>query len=179
MKKFIFTVFFILFLNGIAFCKNLKFPITIDAEKAIYIGKENKILFKNKVVVKNKDLTIKSNKLIVFLKKKAKTINSTKNKKDLIKRMVASGDVHIIFKDKEGYCSTAEYDIKNQIITLYGNVILIQNKNKIEGDKLIIDLNKNTSEIFSTNSTKVKIIFYPEKQEHSQNKNNATKINKH
>lgn len=180
MKKFIFlfTLFCILSLNKISFCKNIKSAITIDAEKAIYIEKENKVLFEDKVVAKNKDLTIRSDKLIVFLKKKVKNINSTKNKKDIIKKMVASGNVHIIFKDKEGYCSTAEYNIKDQKITLDGNVTLIQNKNKIEGDKLVIDLNKNTSEIFSSNSTKVKIIFYPEKQGNSQNKNNATEIDK-
>ncbi len=180
MKKFTFLLifFYIFFLNKVGFCKDVKSPITIDAEKAVYLEKENKVLFENKVIAKNKDLTIKSDKLIVFLNKKVKNINSKRNKKDVIKKMVASGNVHIIFKDKEGYCSTAEYNIKNQKITLNGNVKLIQNKNKIEGDKLVIDLNKNTSEIFSNNATKVKIIFYPEKQENSQNKSNETLTNK-
>ncbi len=35
-----------------------------------------------------------------------------KIKKSIIKLMIATGHVHIIFQDKEGYCSTAEYDLK-------------------------------------------------------------------
>ncbi|GAB6888419.1 hypothetical protein JCM13304A_19180 [Desulfothermus okinawensis JCM 13304] len=185
MKKFILLLLSLhfVFVNKTGFCKNINSstkldsrskshwssPVTINAEKATYLQKENKVLFEKEVVAKSKDLTIESDKLIVILSKHTKNIND-KNKKSIIKLMIATGHVHIIFQDKEGYCSTAEYDLKNQRITLINNVTLIQNKNKIQGAKLIIDLNKNTSEIFSNSSNKVEITFYPEKQKSDNTK---------
>lgn len=75
-------------MNKTGFCKNINSstkldsrskshwssPVTINAEKATYLQKENKVLFEKEVVAKSKDLTIESDKLIVILSKHTKKI---------------------------------------------------------------------------------------------------------
>lgn len=169
IKSILACIIFLIFLESIALGQTNKTdPITINSDKAIFLREKNFIEFSGNVEVKGEDLNIKCNVLHVYLKNLNKNETSQKATKDILKKMIAEGNVHILFQGKEGFCDICEYNMENKKIILLNNVTLIQGKNKIKGDKLIIDLITGKSEVFSSKESRVEIIFYPDNSTNSQ-----------
>ncbi len=170
---FIFILSLILHFNVFAQTKNSG-PITINSDKATFLREKKLIIFSGNVKVKKENLTINCDVLNVYLKDiNKKNEKKQEDTKETIKKMIAKGNVHIFFEGKEGSCETSKYDVENKKIILLNNVTLIQGKNKITGDKLIIDLTTGESEVFSSKEDRVEIIFYPDnstsKQQYESN----------
>ncbi len=165
MKKIVVLIFIALLYsfncNSYAGIKNG--PISINSDKAIYLQNENKIKFLGNVYVEGKDFKLYCDNLELILNKGVSQKNRIKNDKSSIKEMIATGNVHIILQGKEAFCKKAQYNLLDQYIVLTGEVKLIQDKNKIMGDRLIIDLKNNKSEIFSNSTNRVKVIFSPKR----------------
>jgi len=157
------VIFCIINFRNFTYAQLKNSSISIDADKAIYLQAKNKIKFFGKVLAQGKEFKIRCDEMELILKKNINESVKTKNNKDVIKKIIAIGNVHIMMQDKEGFCKRAEYDLKKEKIVLIDDVRLVQGKNEIQGNKLIIDLKTNKSEIFSSKTSRVKIIFFPEK----------------
>jgi lipopolysaccharide export system protein LptA len=64
-----------------------------------------------------------------------------------VNRLDATGGVMISKDDLRATSSSAIYDLDSSLITLIGNVNLVQGNNRLTGGRLIIDLNSGRSTI--------------------------------
>lgn len=64
-----------------------------------------------------------------------------------VERLDATGGVIITKDDLRATSSAAIYDLDSSLITLIGNVNLVQGSNKLSGGRLVIDLNSGRSTI--------------------------------
>jgi lipopolysaccharide export system protein LptA len=72
--------------------------------------------------------------------------------KNDVHRLDAVGGVTIIKDDLRATSSAAIYDLDNDLITLIGNVALRQGANRLNGGRILIDLNSGRSTINGGNS---------------------------
>ena len=113
----------------------------------------NKAIFTKKVNVKKGILQINADNLVV-------TYDGKK-----IENMTFSNNVIINNGHEQAYGDKAEHITKKSILTLEGNVKLLQNKNTILGEKFIYNFKTKQSKVIgktsnNTNNSKVKIKFY-------------------
>ncbi len=141
--------------------------VNIKADRAIYFYKQHKVKFLGHVYVVKGEMKIRCREVTFFLKRnmKIQKKGSSSSASDIsqgsnLERIIAKGDVHIFLQNREGFADEADYDLSKDTITLIGNVLLRQEKNEIKGERLVIDLATNTSEIFPSKGKQVEIIFY-------------------
>jgi lipopolysaccharide export system protein LptA len=151
-------------------------PINITSKRFVARnipgGKE--VLFERDVKVKQGDLTMTCDKLlIVYDEQKAKhdtQSNGKKLPKDLqtisgIRSITASGNVKIVQNERMATAGRAEYDNRKRTITLTeGPPRLWQGPDVMVAHTIIIYLDENRSELKSGDGTVIKAIIKPGKQ---------------
>ncbi len=142
--------------------------VKIKADRAIYFYKQHKVKFLGHVYLTKGYIRIKCREVIFFLKKdighrrKSSFLSASNiSTKNNLEKIIAKGNVHIFLQNREGIADEVDYNLTTDIITLIGNVLLTQDNNEIKGDRLIINLGANTSEILPSKGKQVEIIFYP------------------
>ena len=126
--------------------KNL--PVVITADEMSADQKSNHIIFVGKVVAKQGDLTISSDKMTVY---------NTENKK--LGKIVALGNVKMNKGAQYAESDRAEYFEKDSKVVLTGNPHAWENSNEIFGTKMVFYVDK---EIFIVSGSRV--IMYPEEK---------------
>ena len=128
-----------------------KNEIKITSDKLQINTDANTSTFTGKVYARDKNLKLWSNKMTVNLKKDQSEI----------KEILASGDVKIIRlgEGTEIFGDTAEYFPKKETIIISGNVIVIEEGNKITGNKLTLDLTNSSSIITGSESKRVEAVI--------------------
>lgn len=81
-------------------------------------------------------------------------------------RMEATGDVHFVTPERKVKAANAVYQFSTETITLTGGVIVVQGKNVVTGDRMVI--NTRTGQANMTSAVKgrnkpgrVRGVFYP------------------
>jgi len=120
-------------------------PIDIKAETLVVKTKENKAIFKDNVVVKRENLTLHSEKMMVFYNDEI----TRKTSGNTISRIVAEKDVKLESPTKNATSDLGEYNINSDKVTLIGNVVLEEGGNSIKGQKFIYDVKTGVSEMFN------------------------------
>ena len=101
--------------------------LSIDAEEMDFDPEKNLILYKNKVVLKEKNVKLSAQTLLIALDKEGGKIET----------ISAQEDVAVFQGNYEGRGEKARYDLENEVLTVVGNPVLIdKDKGKIEGSKL-------------------------------------------
>jgi lipopolysaccharide export system protein LptA len=70
----------------------------------------------------------------------AKASTTENNVQQRIKRLEALGGVIVTSKDQKATGDRADFDMKANVVTLFGNVVVTQGPNVMKGDRLIVDL---------------------------------------
>jgi lipopolysaccharide export system protein LptA len=81
-----------------------------------------------------------------------------------IQRMEADGPVYYVTPQQNARGDHATYDAASNTIVMTGNVVLVQDKNVVQGDRLVIDTKTNHSTLSNTQGTgtaRVRGVFYP------------------
>jgi len=91
------------------------------------------VVFVGNVIVKQKDLTLNSDRVTVYYQKK-------KDRQSAINRIDASGNVKLATKIETITATWGIYDFIDKIITLGGKVILKRGNGEITGKRLIYNL---------------------------------------
>jgi lipopolysaccharide export system protein LptA len=78
-----------------------------------------------------------------------------------INRLDAIGGVTIVKDDLRATSNAAIYDLDSDLITLIGNVALTQGKNRLNGGRIMIDLNSGRSTINGGNSAAPNAVGMP------------------
>lgn len=82
-----------------------------------------------------------------------------------IQRMEADGPVYYVTPQQNARGDHATYTAANNTIVMTGNVVLVQDKNVIQGDRLVIDTNTNKATIVAApgaaKNRRVRGVLYP------------------
>ena len=144
------------------FARNKNEPVKIDANRLEVHDKEKLAIFTGNVYVQQGDTAMRCPELRVFYEGEvkpadknasappaeaksgaapaAKTSTTETNVQQRIKRLEALGGVIVTSKDQKATGDRADFDMKSNVVTLFGNVVVTQGPNVMKGDRLIVDL---------------------------------------
>lgn len=143
-------------------------PIDITADSLDVIDGENKAIWRGNVEAIQGMDRLRTPELTVFF---AKSSGGGQGAAGLgggfgqIQRMEAQGPVYYVTPSQNARGDHAVYEAGPHQITMTGNVVLVQDKNVVQGDRLVIDTTNNHSQLFSNNQSRgqkrVRGVFYP------------------
>lgn len=124
------------------FSGNSDKPINIESDSLEVRDKEQTAIFTGNVRVVQGDVTLKTKVLKVWYEGKVGAAGQQQ-----IRKLDADGKVLVTTRDQTTTGNHATFDMKTQIITMTGDVILSQGKNVLKGDRLVVDLNTGRSHL--------------------------------
>ena len=133
-------------------------PITIKSNEMAADDKGKTAIFTGKVVAKQGDITIYSNRL---------TINYGEKKND-VEKIEADGNVRIIQENRIGTASHGVYESAKGRITLTGNPKVMQGTDTMSGNIITYFIDDDRSEVSSGPGRPVEVLIHP-----TTNKGNA------
>lgn len=117
---------------------NSNAPVNFDAGALELQDRADRVLLTGGVTATQAGLTLKANRV---------TAAYSSNGGIDVNRLDATGGVTITKDDLRATSSSAIYDLDSSLITLIGNVKLVQGSNRLNGGRLVIDLNSGRSTI--------------------------------
>ena len=126
--------------------------IKIESDKLEIIRTENISIFSGKVYALEDNLEIWSEKLIV---------TSSKDEKE-IKEINAYGNVKILREELSINGNEAKYHPNKNTLVVFGDVEVMQNKNIILCDKIVVDLENSSSIMSSVSKSRVEALIINE-----------------
>ena len=137
-------------------------PVKITSDNMQYTQKADQVVFSGSVHVIRQDIELWSDTLTVLLEKKEGSSNSTQGALDgqgAIKWIIAQGNVRIkADKGRSGTCGKATYEAAKDLLTLEDNPVLMEGRNKIQGEIIKLYVNENRSEVIG-GKKRVEAIF--------------------
>jgi lipopolysaccharide export system protein LptA len=116
--------------KGLAFFDKTK-PVNIVSDTIEGFDKEKYVVFKGSVTARQEDLLISADTIEAYMSKDTNEI----------KKAVAIGNVKIVKQDRTATCQEALFENAKGEITLKGNVIVYQGRDKLSGDVIIYYVN--------------------------------------
>jgi lipopolysaccharide export system protein LptA len=161
------------------FSKNSDKPIDIESDVLVVHDSEKYATFKGNVKAVQGTTTLRSRELDVHYQGGAgdgltgtptpvSAGASGQNPATQISKIIAKGSVVITSEeDQTTQSDWALYDVPGQTVTVGGNVVLMQGKNMLKGDRLVIDLKTGESRFENTDKTvaggggRIRALFMP------------------
>ncbi len=113
-------------------------PVDFSAASMELQDRADRVVLSGGVTAVQAGLTLQANRVTAAY--------SSNNGVD-VNRLDATGSVMITKDDLRATSSSAIYDLDSSLITLIGNVNLVQGSNRLTGGRLVIDLNSGRSTI--------------------------------
>jgi lipopolysaccharide export system protein LptA len=117
---------------------NSNAPVNFNAGALELQDRADRVVLTGGVTATQAGLTLKANRV---------TAAYTSGGGIDVNRLDATGGVTITKDDLRATSSAAIYDLDSSLITLIGNVNLVQGSNRLNGGRLVIDLNSGRSTI--------------------------------
>lgn len=141
-------------------------PIDIQSDTLEVLDDEKRAIFRGNVQAVQGGMTLRSRELLVHYDGGEGLSGSNSR----ITRIRADGTVLITTeKDQTATSDWAIFDVKSQLVTIGGNVVLSQGENVIKGDRLVIDLKTGRSRFENEGQVaakkRVRGIFKPKQAE--------------
>jgi lipopolysaccharide export system protein LptA len=168
------------------FARNRNEPVKIDANRLEVHDKERLAIFSGNVYVQQGDTSMRCPELRVFYEGEvakatkdssgtagetksapapaAKASTTENNVQQRIKRLEALGGVIVVSKDQKATGERADFDMRSNTVSLFGNVVVSQGQNVMKGDRLIVDLSTSRARMEAgtkTNPGRVQGLFVP------------------
>lgn len=124
-----------------------KLPITIKSNNMIADNKEKSAIFSGKVVAKQGDITIFSDRLVVKYADKSKEVE----------KVEAAGNVRIIQQNRIGFADKAIYESRSGLIILTGTPRVVQGSDSISGKVITYHVDDDRSEVSSGGDPKARV----------------------
>jgi lipopolysaccharide export system protein LptA len=137
------------------FSQNRDQPVHIEAATLEVRDKDKVATFSGDVKVKQGDTGLRCKSLVVFYEGNdadGKTLQAASpgpGGQQKIKRLEAHGGVVVTQKEQTATGETGIFDMKNNTVTLNGNVVMTQGQNVLRGDRLVVDLTSGVSRVES------------------------------
>ncbi|NLW81698.1 MAG: hypothetical protein GXY42_08530 [Desulfovibrionales bacterium] len=137
-------------------------PVKITSDAMEYSQKADQVVFTGNVHVVRDNMEMWSETLTVLLERQKNTGNATApitDQQGSIKKIIAQGNVRLKSEnDRSGTCGKATYDAKADLLTLEDNPVLMEGRNKIQGEIIKLYVNENRSEVIG-GKKRVEAIF--------------------
>jgi lipopolysaccharide export system protein LptA len=138
------------------FSQNRDQPVKIQAASLEVREKDKQATFSGDVHVVNGDTELRCRSLVVFYDDDSSTSSGTKNMKAAdpgpggeksIKRIEAKGGVTVVQKDQNAAGDAAIFNMRENIVTLTGNVVVTRGQDVLRGQRLVVDLTSGVSKM--------------------------------
>jgi lipopolysaccharide export system protein LptA len=113
-------------------------PVDFDAGALELQDRADRVVLTGGVTARQAGLTMKADRV---------TAAYTSGGRIDVNRLDATGGVTVTKDDLRATSNAAIYDLDSSLITLIGNVKLVQGSNRLNGGRLVIDLNSGRSTI--------------------------------
>jgi lipopolysaccharide export system protein LptA len=147
-------------------------PIDISADQLEVIDAENRAVWRGNVEAVQGRARLRAPVLTVYFGRNGQSgEGSGPGTWGQIQRMEADGPVYYVTAEQNARGDHATYDAASNTIVMTGNVVLVQDKNVVQGDRLTIDTRTNHSTLENTaqgGRKRVRGVFYPS-QNQAQN----------
>ena len=143
----------------------------ITSDRVIYSGGKETIVFQDNVRVRRSDFDLWCERMTVHLKGKApgQGERQATGRASDFEKIVAEHEVRLRMEGRNATCRKAIYRSGTEMITLLGDVRLQQGRNRIRGQKVLMDMARNTTEIVGSEGDQVEATFYTENSTESSN----------
>ena len=136
--------------------------IRITADKLVVKVDAAEIEFIGNVKTTQADAVITSDRLKIIYDPDALKTSTPGNKKESIKKIIATGHVKIIRDDIQAETDRAEYTIKSKILVLLGEQSKVsQGSNSISGTKFILYRTEGKLSVESKGENRIRAIVQP------------------
>ena len=130
-------------------------PVAIEADQLEVVDGENKAIFSGNVVVRQGTSTLRTSRLEVFYEQGAD------GKQGDIRFMDLSGGLIATTEDSKAVAQKGTYDVKSEVVTLDGDVVLTQDRNVAKGCSMRANLATNMATLKSCEKGRVSTILTP------------------
>jgi len=131
-------------------------PIVIDADRMEAFKKEGLVIFTGNVVAKQDTSVQNADRMEVYLDDKG----------ERVLRIVSTGNVKIVTEDcRTGTAKRSEYYDDDQKLLLIGDAKVWQEDNVVTGERIVMYLADDRSEVEAGPQGRVKSVFYPKRDE--------------
>lgn len=143
LKPFLFLIFLVL--PVLTWAEDFSDDIEIFSDELHYFPKEDKAIFQGKVETYQKDMEMKSDRMIVLFEgKKHGSEGEEMTRDSKVQQVNLEGNVVIITPKEKALAKRGEYIVETSIATLFDDVRLLQDGNWLYGEKFVY--NRNTGE---------------------------------
>jgi outer membrane protein assembly factor BamD len=136
--------------KGLGFFDKKK-PVDIVSDTMEGFDKEKYVLFKGSVIAKQEDLFIFADIIEAYM-------NEETNE---IEKAIARGNVKIVKQDRTATCLEAIFENAKGEITLKGNVVVYQGKDKLSGDVIVYYVNTDRVVVQADKDNRARITVQP------------------
>jgi lipopolysaccharide export system protein LptA len=109
-------------------------PWDIDADRIEVQDRADRAIFSGNVVARQGNMTVNSARLTVIY---------TNNNGVDVQRLEATGGVRLRTPTENATGNVGLYDVDRRLVTLIGGVHLTQGQNRVQGGRLVLDLNSH------------------------------------
>lgn len=157
-----------------------KGPIDIEADKAVRYDTEHRAVYSGNVEVVQNGARLNCDTLYIYFygpgegpnapAQPTKTANASDDATTgNIKQLVAEGHVFYVTQSESARGERGVYDAEPDTITMSGSVIVVQGKNVLRGDRMVIDRKSGQTTMVSSatgrnNPNRVRGVFYNDNQ---------------
>jgi len=136
-------------------------PIVITAEQLISDNKAKFAEFIGNVKATQADFVITSDKLRIYYKGELLNSEKESNDQELLKKIVATGNVNVTSEQFIAKAEKLEYDTASMTIVLIGeNSTVINGKNSITGSKIILYQKDGRIKVLGGKNKRIKAEFF-------------------
>jgi lipopolysaccharide export system protein LptA len=131
-------------------------PIVIDADRMEAFKREGLVVFTGNVIAKQENSVQTADRMEVYLDDKG----------ERVLRIISTGNVKIVTEDcRTGTARRAEYYDDDQKLLLIGDAKVWQEDNVVTGERVVMYLADERSEVEAGPQGRVKSVFYPKRDE--------------
>jgi lipopolysaccharide export system protein LptA len=123
--------------------------VSITGDHFVIDDAKHQATFTGNVVVIQRQVTVHSDQVTALYGKAGATSIST---------FTATGNVKLVTKEQTATGNVAVFNPKTHLLTLTGNVVVINKTGRVQSDKLVVDLSTKKS-VFTTNGGRVTGVF--------------------
>lgn len=138
-------------------------PIQIASDRMVADQKSRTVVFEGHVTAQQGTMTITAEKLTVYGAEKAKGSGAASEHvtEEQIERIEAEGHVVISEGDRVATARKAVLDNRQQKIVLLGDPVLVQGRDKVQGEVITLYLQDRTSIVEGRSGRPVQAVFHP------------------